>query len=754
MSALKSVPRAAILVVLVTCAAYLNSFQGTFVFDDLHEIDRNPAMGRLFPPWEAMFSGNKLPARPLPYLSFAIDRAIWGPVPFGFHVTNLAVHVVAALALFDLLRTTLSGPVLRGRFGGRAVPLAAVIAMLWAVHPLQTQSVTYVYQRIEALTGMFSFLALAACARAVAAGRAGRATQGWLAEKGWLAASVAATAGAMASKESAVVLPIVILAYDWFFADRAAVVDPAAGGDPLRDWGAAVWRRRRFYAGLFATWGIIAAQILLQRAKYQEFQETKHPPLAYALTQPEVILHYLRLVVWPVGQCIDYQWPIATGMRRILPPLAVVVAALAATAAGTLGRRPWAALGVWFFLGLAVTSSILPVEAVANEHRMYQPLAAVVAGLVLAAVAAADAAAERWRLDRARLSRLLALVAACLIVGLSLLTLLRNSLYTSVDRLWLDVYHRDPRNLRANWFLAGIFDTAEENELAEQFAARAVDIKPTEAVFNDIAATHMTAGDYAGAVRLCRKGLELQEAKLGREHAAVLRTRGDLVIALAMQGEREEAARLCAESLDAMRRVLGPGDPVTITADGAIADARIAAGDAAGAAAALREIVATARKELGPTTPVTTNMTMLLARALREAGDVAGAESVLRDAVADFRRPSFRTAEQARLLEHMLAGTLAAAGRHGEAVAIRRRMADAAQAEHGDDHPATQRAAKNLAEALAGQAAAAGDHAAAVRLWAMLHGDAVRMLGADDPETRRLAGALEAASAAAATPRP
>jgi len=745
-----SVLRAALLVAVVTCAAYFNSFWGTFVFDDLHEIDRNPGLARLMPPWEAMFAGNKLPSRPLPYLSFAVDRAIWGPAPFGFHLTNLAIHVAAALALFDLVRTTLSCPALRGRFGARAVPLAAVIAMIWAVHPLQTQAVTYVYQRIESLTGMFAFASLAAFARAAAAGWPPPSGPRW--PWGWLAASVAAAVGAMASKESAVVLPLAILAYDWFFA-----ADPPVGADNDNadgaGWLAAVWRRRRFYACLLAGWGLVAAQILIQRGKYQEFQETKHPPLAYALTQPEVILHYLRLAMWPVGQRLDWQWPIASGAGRILPPLAAVLAALAATAWGTLRRRPWAAVGVWFFLGLAVTSSILPVEAVANEHRMYQPLAAVVTALVLGVVTAADAAAGRWRLDRERVTRLLAVAAGCLIAALSLLTLLRNSLYTSVDRIWLDVYHQDPGNLRANWFLAGIFDTAGEDELAEQFAARAVAIKPTEAVFNDIAAHHMTNGDYAGAVRLCRKGLELQEGALGGDHAAVLRTRGDLVIALAMQGEREEAARLCAESIAAMRRVLGPGDPVTITAEGAIADARIAAGDATGAAARLRDVAAAARKELGPTAAVTTNMTLLLARALRESGSLPEAESVLRGAIAEFRRPSFRTAEQVRLLEHMLAGTVAAAGRHGEAVALRRRMADAARAEHGENHPSTLRAAKQLAEAMAAEAAAAGDHAAALRLWGLLHDDALKMLGPDDPETQRLARELEAARAAAA-PRP
>jgi tetratricopeptide (TPR) repeat protein len=723
-----SAARAALLVVAVTCAAYANSFAGAFVFDDAQEIADNPAIRSLLPPWEAMFVGNKLPARPLPYLTFAIDRAVWGPEPFGFHVTNLAIHVVAALALFDLVRTTLAGPALRDRFGPRAVPLAAAIAAIWAVHPLQTQAVTYVYQRIESLAGMFSFLALAAFARAAAAGWSHR----------WLTASAAAAAGAMASKESAAVLPFTILAWDWFFAPRSGT---AAGG--FGAWLRDAWSRRWFYLCLCGCWGLVAGQVLVQRGKYQELAETKHPPLAYALTQPEVILHYLSLVVRPVGQCLDYQWPIATGAARILPALAAVLAAVAATARGTLLRRPWASLGVWFFLGLAVTSSILPVEAVANEHRMYQPLAAVVTALVLAATAAADAAVARGRLAPERAARLLAAAAGVAVLLLATLTLLRNSVYTSSERMWLDVYARDPDNLRANWFLAGVMDAADEVERAEEFAGRAVATEPSAAVFNQIALARARRGDPAGGVRLLRRGLSLQEAKLGREHRAVLRTIGDLAATLSLAGERDEAARLSADSLAAMRRVLGPADPVTLAAEGTILERRIA-GDAAGAVEPLRALAATARRELGPRAPTTANVTALLARALEAAGAPAEAEAVLRRALADCGRPSPLSAGPVRALEQALAGTLAAAGRHGEAVAIRRRHAEELRRERGEGDPQAMQAAKQLAEALAAQAEAAGDRPAARRLWRMLLDDAERTLGPDDPETRRLRDRFEA----------
>ena len=312
--------QAALFVAAITCVAFLNSFAGTFVFDDIHEIEKNPAMQRLWPPWEAIFVGNKLPARPLPYLTFVIDRAVWGARPFGYHIANLVIHVVAALAVFALVRLTLLSPRLRSRWAERAVPLAMIIALVWAVHPLQTQAVTYIYQRIESLTGMFCLLSLVAYARA--------ATSGW--PPRLLVASVAAAAAAMASKENAVVLPFVVLAYDWF------VVEPPPGCS----WPQSLWRRRWYFAGLAATSGLIGLQLLIQAGKYQEFREASHTPFEYALTQPGVILYYLRLAVWPVGQQIDYStWPVAASVGQTLPAAAVILAAVAATAAGTLWRR-------------------------------------------------------------------------------------------------------------------------------------------------------------------------------------------------------------------------------------------------------------------------------------------------------------------------------------------------------------------------------------------------------------------------------
>jgi hypothetical protein len=557
--------QAALFVAAITCVAFLNSFWGKFVLDDVSEIERNPAMQRLLPPWEAMFVGNRLPARPLPYLTFAIDKSLWGNRPFGYHITNLLVHVIAALAVFELARVTLLSPRLKSRWGDRAVPLAMMIAMVWAVHPLQTQAVTYVYQRIESMAGMFCLVSLAAYARAAATG--------W--PTGLLAGSVAAAAAAMASKENAVVLPFLILAYDWFFV-----------AEGLEDWLRGLWRRRRYFALLASTWLILAGQLLFLSGKYQEFQEQKHSPLHYALTQPGVILRYLRLAVWPVGQQFDYaNWPVATSVRQVLPALAAILAALVATAVGTIRRQPWAWLGVLFFFTLAPTSSIMPIEAVANEHRMYVALAAVVAAAVLAVVACAEWIATRRPGWLPRDARLPSAAAAVVIMLLVLTTQFRNQLYSKVGGIWLDVLAKAPDNYRANWMLASIFDCAGETEIGIQFAERSVEHRPTSHVFSDLAGFHSMKGDYAGAERICRRALELQRQSLGPEDKHVLWTTTDLALALSRQRKFAEAEAVCAASIDAMRRVLGDDDPATIAVGRMLAEAVSRRGDQAGAAA-------------------------------------------------------------------------------------------------------------------------------------------------------------------------
>jgi len=674
--------KAALFVCVVSCAAFANSFSGRFVFDDIHEIERNSRLERLLPPWEAMFVGNRLPARPLPYLTFAVDRRLWGIEPFGFHLTNLAIHVVSALALFEIARLTLLSPRLRDRWGDRAVAIAATIAAIWAVHPLQTQSVTYVYQRIESLHGMFFLLALAAFARAAACG--------W--QRRWLGWSAAATAAAMASKETAVVLPLVILSWDWCF---------AAAGRPE-----AIRSRGRWYALLAATWAILALHVLAQGGKFLEFRRTTRSPLDYAVTQPGVILHYVRLAFWPVGQQLEYSgWPIAR-LPAALPAAATVLTAAAVAVAGLIRCQPWGWLGTAFFLTLAPTSSILPIDALANEQRMYLPLAALVAACVVGTVALAARLAARFGRDESVTRRTLAVLAGGGLLALSTATWVRNGAYASVEGIWSDVLAKDPDSYRAHWAIAALRDEAGDAEAALAHALRTLELKPSSRVLLDMAGRRQAAGDAAGAEALCRRCLEIQRRSLPADDPDLLTTAGDLAVAVYLQGRLEEAAAICREFFPAMERVRGPDDPATVAA------------------------------------------LVILAEATGTA-DPAAAERLAREAFMRATRPGQPSQTMAANAAGVLATILERNGRLDEAVAIRRRLATDVERTLGPGHPRSQEAAARLAMAMAAQCSASGDHAGAARLHRLLVDALTRSLGAEHPDTLAQRQRLEAAEAAA-----
>lgn len=577
---------------MLSClAAYANSFAGQFVFDDVHEIERNPAIRSLLPPWDAMFIGHKMPARPLPYLTFAINFWVSGEDPVSYHVVNLLIHILASLALFDLVHSTLTSPRLRDQFGQRAVPMALVIAAIWACHPLQTQAVTYVYQRIESMAGMFVLVSLACFARA--------AFGGW--KPAWLAGCIAAAVGGMASKESAVVIPPLVLAYDWCYVTETS-----------RD----LRCRRRFYAMLAATWLVLLGVLLSQAGSYQELASSTRSPRAYALTQGEVILHYVRLVFWPVGQCIDYEWPIQHSWARIVPAVGSVLAALCVTAYGLWKQRPWAWPATLFFLALAPTSSVLPVEAVANEHRMYIPLAGVVWGVVLAIVGVC--AGKRPPGERTAWQMVVPAVAV--ILALITTTHFRNQMYHNRMRMWIHIFQQDPTNWRANYNMACRSLDAGEPDVAFEFADHAVAKNPRSDVFNELVHDLNAKGDFVTAEQFARRAYDVRTDALGAEDSATLTSAADLIVALRNKGDTQSAAALAEKSLGGMRRVLGMDHDVTLLVTAVIATAAVESGNAVDGGRLAREVLATIGDTGGSKQPIRLLATAALAHAAESQG--------------------------------------------------------------------------------------------------------------------------------------
>ena len=376
---------AAGLIALAGLAAYHNSFSGPFIYDDAPAILDNPSIRHLWPVWQPLCpphgEGLTIEGRPILNLSFAVNYAISGTRVWSYHALNLAIHLAAALALFGVVRRALES---RAR-PGHPLLLALGAALLWTVHPLQTEAVTYVIQRAESLMGMFYLLTLYCFVRGAGTEPASApdAAADQRRSAPWLGLSWVACLLGMATKEVMITAPVMVLLFDRTF---------AAGSF------AEAWRRRRsYYLALGATWLLLIALVAGtggNRSGSVGFG-TGVSWAAYVMTQFQAIATYLRLACWPHPLVFEYGTFWVTAAQAA--PYAAAVALLAAGTTWALVRMPALGfLGFWFFGILAPTSLAPGTTQMIVEHRMYLPLAALAVLFVLAVHALARSAVGRF----------------------------------------------------------------------------------------------------------------------------------------------------------------------------------------------------------------------------------------------------------------------------------------------------------------------------------------------------------------------
>ena len=421
-----AIPAAAALVLAAALAAYSNSFAGILVFDDEPAIAQNTHLRSLWPLAAAMAApaDTTLSGRPVAALSFAIDYAISEDALRGYHRTNLLVHLAAALLLFGITRRTLLTPALAPRYGTAATRLAAIVALLFAVHPLGTSAVTYVVQRVESLMGMLYLATLYCAIRALDAEGRTRLL--------WSGASVLACALGMATKEVMATAPLAVALWDWTFAPGRAS------------------SRRALYGALASTWIVLAVLVAGgHRSLSVGFGFAEWPWWRYLMTQAGVLVRYLRLAFAPDDLVLDYDWRPAS-LPQAVPPIAAIGVLLALTIVGVARRRPAAFAGAWCFLVLAPTSSVIPIATeVAAEHRMYLPVAGIAALVVIGLFEAGRRLAGPSAKTQSSFATAGLVAAGAVAVLFGYLTHARNADYHGYDRIWLDTIAKRPQNVRA-----------------------------------------------------------------------------------------------------------------------------------------------------------------------------------------------------------------------------------------------------------------------------------------------------------------
>jgi len=498
--------------------AYHNSFNGVFVLDDFPSIVNNPRIRRLWPPWDLIVQAQ---VRPLWQLSLAANYAISKFNVWGYHAFNLAVHILAGLVLFGIVRRTLESEPLRARYGRPAYWLATAVAVIWMVHPLQTGSVTYVCQRAESLMGLFLLLTLYCGIRGYESPH----------RQKWHVAAITASALGMATKEVMVVAPILVLLYDRVFL--------------FKSFKEAVRQRRLLYVGLAVTWAVLGvelARLSLGPSVENGGDIERVTPWEYLRTQPGVIVHYLRLSLWPHPLVLDYQWPAARTTVSVVPWAAVVLALLAGMVLA-FRRRPWLSfLGVWFFLILGPTSSILPIADLAFEHRMYLPLAAVVTLVVIAGYEVLGSLSSRLAAPDSVRSWLAGGLVVTAVILLGFVTVQRNDDYRSAFVIWNDTVAKRPNNPRAHNNLGNVL--LSEGKLGDAIArySEALRLSPGYPLAHyNVGNALVGQGKLEDAIAHYSEALRLSPNFVAAHN--------NLGLALAAQGKLEDAIAHYSEAL-------------------------------------------------------------------------------------------------------------------------------------------------------------------------------------------------------------
>lgn len=423
------------------------------------------------------------PRRIVGYLSLAVNYHLHGLDVKGYHAFNILVHLLNTLLVYALVRVTFKTPKMAGiGLGAWSFEIAFMTAALFALHPLQTQGVTYIVQRFMSLSAMFYLSSLLCYVHARLQAHAWRR---WI----WFLISIVSCFLAMKTKECALTIPLAMLLYEYaFFEGR--------GG------------KRWAMAGLMLLMLLVVPAQMFKGGFQMEMVEEatrlqsnlqRHE---YLFTQLRVVATYLRLLVLPINQNLDYDYPIYREFTSL--PVLSSFALIASMLAGAMymllkGRRGRPELllpgfGVMFyFLALSVESSIIPIEDVIFEHRTYLANA----GLMLAASCVACMTMGRLKDMRPLLVGFLAIV-----VAMSLATYSRNALWADNRAFWADVVSKSPQKARPIYNLGLAYHRLEKLEEAQRYYLQALEFGPRYVkAHNNLGSIYLKQGKFESAIK-------------------------------------------------------------------------------------------------------------------------------------------------------------------------------------------------------------------------------------------------------------
>lgn len=477
-------------ITLLVVLAYSNTFHASFHLDDSIRIVHNAYIRDPMNIIRAFGTGYS--AVFFPYLSFAVNYKLNAFQPFGYHVVNITIHVLCSLAVYGVILLAFAIPKIKGLcLTNRSLPadsrsqqiIALFGALIFACHPVQTQAVTYIVQRIALMAALFYF-ATVFCYILYRLRN----------QRLWFAVAWLCACAAMFSKPNAYTIPFSLAAVEIFLfgTKRSDIRQVILKIAPF----AATW----VFVYAFAYHStVINKGLSVATSNTQDIQISR---LEYFLTQWNVIVTYLRLLFIPIAQNFEYDYPISRSLLDIktlacgLLLLSLWMSSWYFHAKG----RPFIAFGIiWFFIALSVESSIIPIRDVIFEHRLYLPML----GFCF------FSAELSWTLFSTH-PKMLKTLMVLIIVLLSILTFNRNSIWKSEISLWEDVVSKSPNKPRAVNLLAQAYQKDGRYDSAILKYEHLLELVPDTAdAYVNAGAAYEEMGNQEKAIELFEKAIEM-----------------------------------------------------------------------------------------------------------------------------------------------------------------------------------------------------------------------------------------------------
>ncbi len=522
-----------ILLVLLVLSTYSNTFQASFHLDDegnildnkrLHITDLSP--GSL---WKTFFAkgGTDEFSRPLPSLSFALNWYAGKINPFGYHIVNIAIHILTAFFLYLTISALLKTRKVKAHYKENDVYFIALLStVLWAINPIQIQAVTYIVQRMASMAAMFYILGIYFYIRA-------RQSENLKNQVQFYMACFFSYMLALMSKENTATLPLSLFLIEIIFYQNLNILN--------------ILRKHwvRLTGAMLMTIFLMIVVFKTGVLDYH-FRGFSYRPFTLwerLITEPRIVLFYISQIFYPTPARLSITHDIVVSKSLLSPwttlPAMLTILFLIGVAFSLIKKRPLVAFAIlFFFLNHVIESTVLPLELI-FEHRNYLPSLFVFLPV----------ASGLWYLFKFYQSKNRCMVAimatsmTLVIIALGCFTYIRNLDWRTEVTLWRDAMKKAPLDARPVWNLALALAWDKNVEIRQIDVAlflleKALSLNQSRkfrdaSILRNMGLLYYALGSYDEAIEVYKKSLEIDPY--------FVQTQYDLIASLMMKGNLEEA---------------------------------------------------------------------------------------------------------------------------------------------------------------------------------------------------------------------